>query len=898
MIPGRIGLSAGLSLSLLALGWSLDSIGAISPASAAEFRSDWEGTQDQTWIGASYWANRLQDWAINDGRLECIESAQNAPMRTVHLLTDRIEDGTSPFSMGVTIRQADQGPISPDAAVGFLIGVGEVNEAAKARAGNLLNEAGQMDYRAAAQIHRNPGPGGGYFVGLDGTGRLFCRSFGSPLGSEAISEPIDWANDLTSSSRLTIEGRETDSGLRLLLRISKGDDSDVQPVELRLPRLDPTGGVALVSHPGTGPNRARFSFQGWRLDGAAVQSYPERSFGPILVTQYTLHRGTLKLTAQLAPLSLVEFPEAVFEIDQGNGWENVATAQIEPSGYVARFRIEDWDATRDTPFRVRVDFPNDRQDSFGAWNGTIRRDPIEKSTVVLAALSCSEQFGVSANGPNEIPWASRSWFPHADLVENLSKHEVDLYFFAGDQIYEGRPTPPIRSPLEKATLDYLYKWYQWCWSFGDLVRDTPCFCIPDDHDVFQGNIWGMAGAPSAEGDRGGLRGGYGMPPAWVNMVQRTQTSHLPDPYNPAPLLQGIESYYTSLDVGGIGFAILEDRKFKSSPAMVPVEMTRDSHITTPGFEGRKADLAGGTLLGDDQLQFLDAFARDWNGREMKAALSQTIFCNLQISSRGSTAGQLDRDLDSNGWPPSGRRRALEAIRKSSIIHIAGDQHLASVVRHGIDDWEDSIVSFCVPAVANLYPRYWNPDYPPLNLYDGMRPFTGRYRDGFENRITVDAVANPVVEQPELLKELPEPRALYGEAVGYGIIRFRKPDRSVTLECWPRHVDPEDGSPFDGWPITFRQDELADTPAEAFLPEIHVRDVAMPVVQIFDDATGALVSSFRSPGPIVRPRVRQPGEYRLIVSDPETGRQAVLTERSLPPGKPLIRTITLDRVEAP
>ena len=42
------------------------------------------------------------------------------------------------------------------------------------------------------------------------------------------------------------------------------------------------------------------------------------------------------------------------------------------------------------------------------------------------------------------------------------------------------------------------------------------------------------------------------------------------------------------------------------------------------------------------------------------------------------------DMDSNGWPPAGRKRALEAMRKGFAIHLAGDQHLASTIQYGVD----------------------------------------------------------------------------------------------------------------------------------------------------------------------------------------------------------------------
>ena len=36
------------------------------------FESDFENTPDRIWVGPEYWANRLQDWRIHDGWLECV----------------------------------------------------------------------------------------------------------------------------------------------------------------------------------------------------------------------------------------------------------------------------------------------------------------------------------------------------------------------------------------------------------------------------------------------------------------------------------------------------------------------------------------------------------------------------------------------------------------------------------------------------------------------------------------------------------------------------------------------------------------------------------------------------------------------------------------------------------
>ena len=851
------------------------------PAIADDFNGTWDGPADRTWAGPDYWANRLQDWRVADGRLECLVDEADAPNRTVHLLSHQIEAASGPFEMSVTIGRIGDGPIADDAASGFLLGVGQVEPDVAEEAGRLLADDGRMDYRASAMVHRNPGPGGGVFVGIEGDGRLVARSFGLPIEPMAVDIP----GGIEGPVVLKVRG---DDGVTLT--IERPDGQAIEGATLSVPDFDPSGGVALVSHPGNGPDRGRFWFDDWNLSGDGVVGDPERRFGPIVSTLYTVHRGVLKLTAQLMPVSLNDRPSAALEIQSGDGWRRVAEAEVEPLSFVAAFRVEGWDASSAVQYRVVFGDGLEVDPESMAWHGTIRDDPIDRDEIVLAALSCCEQFGASATGRGGFPWATRSWFPHADLARVLPKHRPDLYFFAGDQIYEGRPTPPVRSPLDEATLDYLYKWYLWCWSFRDLTRGTPCICLTDDHDMFQGNIWGMAGAPSRDGDPSGLKGGYGMPPEWVNAVQRTQTSHLPDPFDPTPILQGIGVYYTALELGGIGFAILEDRKFKSSPAMIPAPMTRDSHIVDPSYDTRDADLPGSTLLGDRQLAFLRHFAGDWSHQEMKAALSQTIFCNLQISSRGETAGLLDRDLDSNAWPQSGRARALEELRKASVIHIAGDQHLASVVQHGVDRWEDSAWSFCVPAISNLYPRFWNPDYPPFDAPDGLAPNLGRYLDGFSNKLTVHAVANPIVED-DRLAALPEPRALYAEGVGYGIVRFRKSARTITLECWPRHVDPTDpdtGGQYDGWPIVVRQEDNDGDLAAASLPTIEAVGVDKPLVEVLDAGTGARLSAMRARGPSHSPTAPASGRYTIRVSDPESGR-AVLFEgvETLPPGRPSV-----------
>lgn len=297
------------------------------------------------------------------------------------------------------------------------------------------------------------------------------------------------------------------------------------------------------------------------------------------------------------------------------------------------------------------------------------------------------------------------------------------------------------------------------------------------------------------------------------MVERQQTSHLPDPFDPSPVEQGIGVYYTSLLVGGVDFAIIEDRKFKTGPlGRHPMEGPRPDHIRDPKYDPKVIDTPGLELLGGRQEKFLAAWAQQRDGVRMKAVLSATGFCG-GAHLHGSRTNRLHADLDSNAWPQAGRNKALELIGKANAVHIGGDQHLATVVRHGIKEHRDGPWAFVVPAVVNnYYGRWWWPEdeKPGGNPIAGSTlPWTGDYLDGFNNKISMIAYANP---DPKFLtvssKGADKSSALTAQenwADGYGLIRFKKSASEVTFECWPRFADVSKpgAKQYPGWPVTVK-----------------------------------------------------------------------------------------------
>jgi len=153
-------------------------------------------------------------------------------------------------------------------------------------------------------------------------------------------------------------------------------------------------------------------------------------------------------------------------------------------------------------------------------------------------------------------------------------------------------------------------------------------------------------------------------------------------------------------VGGVDFAIIEDRKFKSGPnGKIPQQGPRPDHIRNPEYDPKSIDVPGLELLGERQLTFLNAWGQQGEGARMKAVLSQTGFCG-GAHIHGEIENRLHADMDSNGWPQTGRNKALRAIKAANAVHIGGDQHLSTVIQHGMEEFDDGPWAFIVPALVN------------------------------------------------------------------------------------------------------------------------------------------------------------------------------------------------------
>lgn len=721
----------------------------------------WLNMHDRVWLGEQFWANPMEDWQVKNGAAECMTSGG---FRNIQLITHQLTDPKKSFEMSVQIKRIEQG--KKDSGAGFKIGIR-----------SDLNE-----YRS------NSFAKNGIVAGFVGNQLKLGRK----------SKTLE---NLGSEVKLTLSGKPVGDRFELTLAASEVSRAPLGSITVEVPAETVLGNVAVVSNfdpktkKGTG---GKYRFKNWFAGGEAFTITESNKFGPILWSMYSLSDSrsdegfVMKLSALTGPLGELDNQTIELHIENEKGWNKLGSEKLDTDAWVATFRIPNWNEKKPTPYRLIYREKNDRgTETLHQWGGTIKANPTERP-LRLGALTCQKDYG----------------FPYQPVVQNLIKLDPDMLYFSGDQIYEGHGGyGVIREPAKPAILNYLRKYYMFGWAFRDALKDRPTLVLPDDHDVFQGNIWGEGGAAMNDKGKGASsKGGYREPARMVNAVHKTCVAHHPDAFDPTPSQQDISVYYGDMVYGDVSFAVLGDRQWKSGPEHVETGSGRADHVMDPEFDCSKLDKPGLVLLGQRQEKFLETWGDDWRGHSMKVLLSQTVFAGV-ATHHGKFDGYLKADLDSGGWPQTARDRAISIIRKSKSLHICGDQHLATVSQYGVEKQRDSNWVYCTPAIAAGYPRWWRPD--DVGMEHKNRPAhglanTGEYIDGFGNKVYVYAAGNPEVGKLKNRYEL-----AHQKGSGFGLVTIDPEKKTYTLDAFRFSVDATDGkatNQFDGWPLTIHQNE--------------------------------------------------------------------------------------------
>lgn len=736
---------------------------------AKPIKDTWANTHDRIWIGGEYWANPMEDWHIVEGGAECKSAGGN---RSIHSLIYQLTEH-KPFQVSIKVKRIEAA--GNDGGAGLRLGAkSEINE-----------------YRSNCFIQE------GYDLGIIDN-QLVLGDTRSNLRKTIASDSII----------LQVNGEPLRGAFKLKLKATLASSGElIAELDDLVPFDKLFGNIAIVSNftvssEQQSPSKGtRYRFSDWLIEGEAFLEKPEQKFGPILWTMYSLNDTrssegfVMKLSALTGPMGNKDSHEIELHIKSENAWRKVSTTSLNPDGWIGTFRVANWDATKDVQYRVVYkEQLRHNSEEIDVFDGIIQASP-KDAKLRLAAMTCQNDYA----------------FPYAPVAENVLKLNPHMLLFSGDQIYENHGGfGHIREPSELAILNYLRKFYQFGWAFKEAMRNAPTVCLPDDHDVLQGNLWGESGAEFSDeartSGRSDAAGGYIEPVRVVNTVHRTHTAHLPEPVDPRPSSRGMSVYYTELIYGNVSFAILADRQWKSGPERLNIIVGETGEGENPSYINPNLDRQDLQLLGERQEAFLRSWGKDWRGHALKAVLSQTVFAGISTH-QPLPNRYLKYDFDSSGWPATARNRAIDIMRESKALHICGDTHLGTLSQYGVEKQRDSNWAFCTPAIAAGWPRWWRPDDLPLMMKN--RPShglsqTGEYLDSFGNKIYVYAVGNPVVGKSDNRYI-----QAHEKGSGFGFVTFDTKELSYTLEAYRFLVDIDEAKPdaqFPGWPVVIYQEE--------------------------------------------------------------------------------------------
>ncbi|MEM7558341.1 MAG: twin-arginine translocation signal domain-containing protein, partial [Planctomycetota bacterium] len=343
-----------LGAAAAAAGLSPTESQASSSANANE--CSWSKTNDRVWLGGQYWANPMEDWRISDGVAEVQSGGGN---RNIHLITHQLTDPAAGFETQVTVQQI--GEAKKAGGAGFRVGIKtEINE-----------------YRSNAFANN------GVQIGLRGK-QLF-------VGPKSVDTELD----INEPTKLHLVAEGAEKQVKLTLTAGDYEVSHTVAADQLL------GNIAVVSNfdPKLGAQQgAKHRFTEWTASGDAFTIDGSRSFGPILWGMYSLSDSrsdegfVLKATALTGPLGEEDSKKVELQVEHGQKWKSLDTAELDSDAWTATFRIPNWDATVSRPFRmVYREKHTDGSETESDWTGKFRANPSGRP-LRMAALTCQNHY--------------------------------------------------------------------------------------------------------------------------------------------------------------------------------------------------------------------------------------------------------------------------------------------------------------------------------------------------------------------------------------------------------------------------------------------------------------------------------------------------------------------------
>ena len=190
------------------------------------------------------------------------------------------------------------------------------------------------------------------------------------------------------------------------------------------------------------------------------------------------------------------------------------------------------------------------------------------------------------------------------------------------------------------------------------------------------------------------------------------------------------------------------------------------------------------------------------------------------------------------------------------------------VKHGIEEHGDGPYGFTGPALVNtIYGRWWHPldeKAGPNPVPNSPLPWTGDFKDGLGNKISMMAYANPEDRSDEKKR-----------ADGYGLARFNKKTRQITFECWPRFCDVSQGDKAHCRLADYGGSGRQRRPrGRRLAAHLQFAKGVRPEVQVIEDATGEVLNTTLAKGETLQPRVYSKGKHTVKIGRQKPDRVTV------------------------
>jgi len=229
--------------------------------------------ENRRWVGADFWANRLQNWEVKNGKIYCSRSEE---LSTLHLLTHEMQSSKGSSEINFEIGRNELAAKDTAARAGIIVGLSDES----------------LNYKARAMIQRFTLNEDGVWIGIKGN-RLFAQD----LPTSKILCNADVAANFKSKESLKIRlliSRTKNNEPRIYLYV---DDRFVQ--EIVITNENKNGNIALS----VGSTKAGSEFFFNKLSVSNLAAKKERAFGPISTCLYTLNDNVLNFSAQLMPIN-------------------------------------------------------------------------------------------------------------------------------------------------------------------------------------------------------------------------------------------------------------------------------------------------------------------------------------------------------------------------------------------------------------------------------------------------------------------------------------------------------------------------------------------------------------------------------------------------------------------